>query len=52
MKNFMLVINALGVLGSVAGVVGHLLIGKFGIAWLIFAVGLYFCGNFSAIAED
>lgn len=50
MKNLMLSINAILILGSAVGVLWHLIAGQFGVAWLCVIPLLY--GWFNCVAID
>ena len=50
MKNVMISINMTIILGSITGVLWHLVIGQFGIAWLCVIPLLY--GWFNCVAID
>ena len=52
MKEFMGIINALAALIALFSLIGFLLIGKFGTAWLMLLVLLYLIGNVFAIGEE
>ena len=52
MKNLMSSINSILFLGSVVGIVWHLVGGQFGIAWIAAACAAFNWCNFYAIGEE
>ena len=52
MKNLMLTVNAILVLGSLVGIVWHLISGQFDIAWIAAACAAFNWCNFYAIGEE
>ena len=52
MKDFMIVVNMVIVVASIASIIWHLIIGQFGTAWLCVIPLLYGWWNVSAITEE
>ena len=52
MKEFMGIINALAAVIALFVLIGFILIGKFGTAWLVLLILLYLVGNVFAIGEE
>lgn len=52
MKGLMVTINMVLVLGSIVGIIWHLIVGQFGTAWLCVIPLVYGWWNCLAITED
>lgn len=52
MKGLMVIVNMVLVLGSIVGIIWHLLIGQFGTAWLCVVPLIYAWGNCDAIVTE